>query len=264
MLNLLAQTSAATVANDALLPLLLVVPVIGAIVVSFFRKQEELARVIALGVAVAMLPLAFLLLYRVLGVEAGTTYASTFVSQFRIEQLGADQPVRFVPTLAADAMGAWMVLLTSLLMPLAIWASFGLIKERQASYHAWMLLLAAALVGAFLSRDALQFYVFFEVSLVPCFFIITGWGGPDRVKAAIKFFVYTFLGSLFMLTSILYMGSKFQTFDVVQLATFAQHNLSGREQFWVLVGLLAGLAVKVPIIPLHTWLPKAYTQAPRR
>jgi NADH-quinone oxidoreductase subunit M len=265
MFHLLAQTPIAPGSSpqEVVLPLLLLVPVIGAVVIAFLRKNDALARNVALGVSVAMLALSLVLLTRLLGTDSdATTYAGQFLLSFSPgDWFALEAPVKFAPSLAADPAAGWMVFLTGLLVPIAIWASFSYIRERQAPYFAWMLLLAAALNGAFLSRDALLFYVFFEVSLVPAFFIIGGWGGPDRRRAAIKFFVYTFLGSLFMLSSILFLGSMAHSFDMVDMAAFAQ-AMPANQRFWVLAGILAGLCVKVPLVPLHTWLPDTYTQAP--
>jgi NADH-quinone oxidoreductase subunit M len=125
-----------------------------------------------------------------------------------------------------------------------------------------MLALEAAIIGAFLSKDLLLFYFFFELTLVPSFFLIGQWGGVDRRQAATKFFVYTFAGSLFMLASILYIGFKAGSFDMAACTRHAQEVFTHGERLWVLLGLLAGLAVKVPLLPLHTWLPITYTQAP--
>jgi NADH-quinone oxidoreductase subunit M len=264
MFTTLAQVSAdASSGQNVVLPLLLAVPVVGALVVAFLRKNDSLAKHVSLGVGVVMLGLSLVLLTNVLGTEPkGDGYADQFVASFSLgDSFTLESPVKFSPGLVADSAAAWMVFLTGLLVPVAIWASFNYIKDRHAPYHAWMLLLAAALNGAFLSRDALLFYVFFEVSLVPAFFIIGGWGGPDRRRAAVKFFVYTFLGSLFMLASILYLSSQAQSFDLVTMASTAQ-KLSPDVRFWILAGFLAGLCVKVPLVPLHTWLPVTYTQAP--
>ncbi|HVE22409.1 MAG TPA: NADH-quinone oxidoreductase subunit M, partial [Acidocella sp.] len=152
--------------------------------------------------------------------------------------------------------------LTVLLMPLALLASFEAIKDRQKEYYAWMLVLMTAMNGVFLARDLLLFYIFFELTLIPMFFIIGIWGGPERRYAAGKFFLFTFGGSVFTLAAIIYMGMKFGTFDIINVTAKAQTDLSSTERWWILLGLLAGLAVKVPLFPVHTWLPLAHTEAP--
>jgi NADH-quinone oxidoreductase subunit M len=131
-----------------------------------------------------------------------------------------------------------------------------------------MLGLLVAMLGVFVARDLLLFYVFFELTLVPMFFIIGIWGGPERRYAAAKFFLFTFAGSVFTLAAAIYLGLKYQSFDIDTVIRGAQAGLNGaaaltdRERFWVLLGFLAGFAVKVPLFPVHTWLPLAHTEAP--
>jgi NADH-quinone oxidoreductase subunit M len=110
------------------------------------------------------------------------------------------QSIRFGLKLGCDSVSLWLVLLTAFLTPLAIWSSFASIREREKQYYAWMLLLLVALLGVFVARDLLLFYVFFELTLIPMFFIIGIWGGPERRYAAAKFFLFTFAGSVFTLT----------------------------------------------------------------
>lgn len=171
--------------------------------------------------------------------------------------------LRFGLMLGADAISVWLVLLTVLLMPLAIAASFSSIKEREKEYYAWMLLLLAAMNGVFVSRDLLLFYIFFELTLVPMFFIIGIWGGPERRYAAGKFFLFTFAGSVFTLAGVIYIGLMSpKGFDLNYAVTFAQQQLPPNVRFWLLMAFLAGFAVKVPLFPVHTWLPLAHTEAP--
>src|SRR5687768_16293146 len=170
--------------------------------------------------------------------------------------------------LGVDAISLLLILLTVILAPLAIAASFKSITARQKEYYAWMLVLLAAMNGVFLARDLLLFYVFFELTLIPMFFIIGIWGGPERRYAAGKFFLFTFGGSIFTLAAVIYLGMKYGTFDIIKLTALAQHGfrnlpaLSGAERWWILLGFLAGFAVKVPLFPVHTWLPLAHTEAP--
>jgi NADH-quinone oxidoreductase subunit M len=164
------------------------------------------------------------------------------------------------------------MLLTTLLAPLAIASSFESVKDRRKEYYAWMQLLLAAMIGVFISRDLLLFYAFFELTLIPMFFIIGIWGGPDRRYAAGKFFLFTFTGSVFTLAAAIYVGIKYGTFNIADLTVAASsgwHNgdtwvlpLTMSERYWIVLGLLAGFAVKVPLFPVHTWLPLAHTEAP--
>ncbi|MDP9174786.1 MAG: NADH-quinone oxidoreductase subunit M [Planctomycetota bacterium] len=177
-------------------------------------------------------------------------------ASFRLPAIGASF------SLGIDSISLWLILLTVLLMPLAVAASFESIKDRAREYYSWMLLLLAAMLGVFVARDLLLFYVFFELTLVPMFFIIGIWGGPDRRFAAAKFFLFTFTGSVFTLAGAIYLGLHAQTFDINSIVSYAQHNLSDTQRHWVLLAFLAGFAVKVPLFPVHTWLPLAHTEAP--
>src|SRR5205823_11085188 len=103
---------------------------------------------------------------------------------------------------------------------------------------------------------------FFELTLIPMFFIIGIWGGPERRYAAAKFFLFTFAGSVFTLAAVIYLGMKAGTFDIDAVTHFAQTSLSSTERFWIALGFLAGFSVKVPLFPVHTWLPLAHTEAP--
>src|SRR5213595_633265 len=130
-----------------------------------------------------------------------------------------------------------------------------------------MLLLLAAMLGCFVARDLLLFYVFFELTLIPMFFIIGIWGGPERRYAAGKFFLFTFAGSVFTLAALVYLamragGGGSVSFDIARIVNFAQTQLTSTERLWCTLGILAGLAVKVPLFPVHTWLPLAHTEAP--
>jgi NADH-quinone oxidoreductase subunit M len=118
------------------------------------------------------------------------------------------------------------------------------------------------MVGVFVARDLLLFYVFFELTLIPMFFIIGIWGGPERRYAAAKFFLFTFAGSVFTLAAVIYLGISAGTFDIATVIPWAQANLSPLVKFLLFLGLLAGFAVKVPLFPVHTWLPLAHTEAP--
>jgi NADH-quinone oxidoreductase subunit M len=165
-------------------------------------------------------------------------------------------------SLAADSISMLLVLLTVILHPLAVTASFRSIQTRSREHYAWMNLLLVGMLGVFVARDLLLFYMFFEFTLIPLFFIVGIWGGPERRAAAGKLFIYTFSASVFMLAAVIYLGNRAGSFDFATVIYHAQHGMSRVERFWVLLGLLAGLGVKTPIWPLHTWLPLAHTEAP--
>ena len=170
--------------------------------------------------------------------------------------------------MGVDSVALLLTLLTTLLMPLCIWGSFSAIKDRVKEYYVWMLGIEAAMIGVFIARDLIFFYVCFEFTLIPMYFLIAVWGSDNRARACTKFFLYTFTGSLIALAGLLFVAWQYQSayeqwsFAIGELTTFAATHLSGSEQAWVLLALLAGFAVKVPLFPLHTWLPLAHTEAP--
>lgn len=170
-------------------------------------------------------------------------------------------------SMGADAVSMLLMLLTTFLMPLCVWGSFSAIRHRVKEYYAWLVAIEAAMIGVFIARDLVFFYICFEFTLVPMYFLIAIHGGRNRAAACMKFFLYTFAGSLLTLAGLLYVAWQHEvvfghwTFDIATLSEFAP-SLSGTQQAWVLLALLAGFAVKVPLFPLHTWLPLAHTEAP--
>ena len=162
-----------------------------------------------------------------------------------------------------DGISLWLVLLTTLLMPIAVLSSWTAIQKRQLSYYVFLLILASAMIGVFVSLDLLLFYLFFEASLVPMFFLIGIWGGERRIYAAIKFFIYTAVGSLLMLVGIIALYFTYNTFDYATLLqAMAANPLAERAEFWLFLAFAFAFCIKVPLFPLHTWLPDAHTEAP--
>ncbi len=169
-------------------------------------------------------------------------------------------------SLGLDGISLFMVLLTTLLGPLSVLGSYRYITERERGYYALMLALLAGLIGCFLALDLFVFYIFFEIMLIPMYFIIGIWGGTNRLYAAIKFFVYTFFGSLLMLVAIIALVWK------VALATgelsFGYDHLlrnaaaAGDLAPWLFAAFALAFAIKVPVFPFHTWLPDAHVEAP--
>lgn len=171
-------------------------------------------------------------------------------------------------SLGLDGIAIWLVLLTTLLMPIVVLGAFQEVQTRFREFHFWILVLEAALLGVFLSRDMILFYVCFEFTLIPLYFLIGVFGHTQKLKAARIFFLYTFTGSMLSLVSLLYIVWRIAdvtgtwSFDIDWLYIHAPNALTETEQAWVLLGLLAGFGVKVPLWPLHTWLPQAHTEAP--
>ncbi|MEP6944700.1 MAG: NADH-quinone oxidoreductase subunit M, partial [Acidobacteriota bacterium] len=173
-----------------------------------------------------------------------------------------------------DGLSFWLVLLTTFIMPIAVLSSWNAVEKRKTAFYIFMLLLESAMIGVFVSLDLLVFYLFFEASLIPMFFLIGIWGGDNRIYAAVKFFVFTFFGSLLMLVAIiaLYYLYADQTglggsFDFVAILTALKN---GTLSFSVVphagtllfLAFALSFAIKVPIFPVHTWLPDAHTEAP--
>ena len=172
-------------------------------------------------------------------------------------------------SVGVDGISIWMVALTALLMPLAIWSSFTGIRERVREYYCLMLLLQIGLMGVFCATDLLLFYVFFEFTLVPLYFLIGIWGGSERRRAANKFFIFTLSGSVLMFAGIIYLGYfsyttlGYVTLNIEELTRLGQEGfLPVSVQRWLFLAFAAGFAIKVPLFPVHTWLPLAHTEAP--
>jgi NADH-quinone oxidoreductase subunit M len=241
-----------------LLTILILLPVAGALALvgySFVSsRREEHYRWIGLIVTVATFAVSLMLLRGVGGSGA----------EFRFEEnvswvgsIGARYHV------AADGISLWLVLLTTLLMPISVLSSWTSVRKRQLSYYVFLLILESAMIGVFVSLDLLLFYLFFEASLIPMFFLIGIWGGERRVYAAVKFFIYTAVGSLLMLVGILTLYFTYRTFDYPALLQALTANPLGTgAETLLFVAFALAFCIKVPLFPFHTWLPDAHTEAP--
>lgn len=161
--------------------------------------------------------------------------------------------------LGVDGISMWFVVLTAFITVIVVIAAWEVITERVAEYMASFLILSGVMVGVFCALDGMLFYVFFEATLIPMYIIIGVWGGPNRVYAAFKFFLYTLLGSLLTLVALLYLYSKTGTFEILE---WHQAKLSMNEQIALFIAFFMAFAVKVPMWPVHTWLPDAHVEAP--
>jgi NADH-quinone oxidoreductase subunit M len=233
-----------------LLSLLIWLPIAGSIVVLALRSRPEVARWVSLAFALATF-LASLPLWT--GFDTSGPLLQFVESHAWIAALNANY------ALGVDGISVALIVLTTLAHVLVIIGSWGQIKERVALYMASMLAMEGVLVGVFATTDALLFYVFFEAMLIPMFLIIGAWGGPRRIYATLKFFIYTFFGSIFMLIALIYLHLKTGEFS---LAAFAAAPLNATEQAWLFFAFVAGFAIKVPMWPVHTWLPDAHVEAP--
>jgi NADH-quinone oxidoreductase subunit M len=244
--------------SDALpiLTLLVVVPAVGAAVVACLpRDNEQTVKLVGITFAVAELALAVALLFDFRSGVGDFQFVSQHVW---IRSFGISWK------LGVDGISLFLVALSALLFPLAI---IGPTVHRDVKgYVAWMLLLEAGCIGVFLALDLFLFFLFWELVLVPMYFLIGGWGYDRRIYAALKFFLYTMVGSALMLVGILALvflherATGHLTFDLVTLAN--EQTLASSTARWLFLAFAASFAIKVPIFPLHTWLPDAHTEAP--
>jgi len=162
--------------------------------------------------------------------------------------------------LAADGLSILLVLLTTFLTPISILSTWTAVEERVKDFMLFFLLLEVGMTGVFVAQDLFLFYIFWEFTLIPMYFLIGIWGGPNRLYAAVKFFLYTMAGSILMLLAILWLGVNGGTFSVPDLV--AQGNIPADIQMWLFIAFAAAFAIKVPMWPLHSWLPDAHVEAP--
>jgi NADH-quinone oxidoreductase subunit M len=174
-----------------------------------------------------------------------------------VEKIGIGGGVSWA--LGIDGIALLLIVLTAFLMPICIGASWRSIEKRVPEYMAAFMLMEALMLGAFAAQDLFLFYIFFEGGLIPMYLIIGIWGGVERIKASYKFFLYTFFGSVLMLVAMIYMVSVAHTTSIPALMAF---NFRPEAQTWLFLAFFASFAVKLPMWPVHTWLPDAHVQAP--
>lgn len=237
--------------NAHILTALIALPILGAVAVVCmpYRRRLEI-RIVSLSIAAITLLLA---------VKLALSFTGSGDFEFQ-------QAYPWIPALGisyrvgVDGVSLLMILLTAILTPLAIGSSWTEVSRRVKEFHALVLVLEAALIGTFAALDAFLFYVFWEVVLIPMYFIIGIWGSGNRIRSAIKFVIFTSLGSLIMLVGILYYShAAGGTFDIID---WLAHPLAPKVQLWLFAAFAFAFAIKIPIVPLHTWLPDAHTDAP--
>jgi NADH-quinone oxidoreductase subunit M len=236
-----------------LISIVLFFPLVGAVIVAFMKRDDvELIKRFTLvwTIITFVLSLGF-----VLGFQYNNPGFQFYESHPWIPQLGIGYEV------GLDGISLLLIILTTGLMPLAVLSSFKAITDRVKEYYIFMLLLETGMLGVFFSLDLFLFYVFWEVTLVPMYFLIGIWGGKRRVYAAVKFFLYTMAGSLLMLLAILYLGIHGGTFSLPAL--LADNSwLAGAPQMLLFLFFGIAFAIKVPMWPFHSWLPDAHVEAP--
>ena len=239
--------------SEHLLSLLIWFPVVGGVLVlaTGGDRRAMTARWLALGISVATFIFSIPLWTGFNRSTADMQFVerSTWIERFNIEYF-----------LGVDGISVPLVLLTTILTIVVVAAGWKVIQSRVAQYFAAFLIMEGLMIGVFCALDGILFYLFWEAMLIPMFLIIGVWGGPNRVYAAIKFFLYTLLGSLLMLVALLYLyQASGGSFD---LLAFHHLPLTGWVQTFVFLAFFAAFAVKIPMVPVHTWLPDAHVEAP--
>lgn len=243
------------------LSLLTFLPTLFALVI-WVLPNNKLIRPVALGLSLVEFAFSLILLTQF---DSGTANLQ-FVEQFQWVELAGIQYF-----LGVDGISIWLVMLTTFLLPITVLGSWTCIKEKSKGFHVSLFVLTTTIIGTFLAFDAILFYTFFEASLIPMYFMIGIWGGKNRIYASIKFFIYTMLGSVFLLLSIIalmfmaeaqlgVMSSSLLDFYKLEIPFVAGEFLTA--QTLLFFGFALAFAIKVPLFPFHTWLPDAHVEAP--
>jgi NADH-quinone oxidoreductase subunit M len=242
--------------NAWLLPLLTFFPLAGALIILFFKPEQKNA-IRWTAVITSLIALAISIWVLILfdpsnpGLQLNTNIPWIEVAGFNITfQMGV------------DGVSILLILLTTLLTVISIVASWEPIKEGVKAYMVFFLMLESGMLGVFLSLDLFLFYIFWEFSLVPMYFLIGVYGGARRMYAAIKFFLYTMAGSILMLLAILWLGIAGKSFSLTVLMRDVSASIPFNVQIWLFLAFALAFAIKVPMWPLHSWLPDAHTEAP--
>lgn len=243
--------------NAHLLTITILLPLVGLVVLTLAGRNDDLSRGIALTTALATFIVSLIVLGR---------FDSAVGTFQMVEHAVWVKGIGLSYLVGVDGISIWMVLLTTFLFPVAILASWKIQKDVRL-YVGAMLALETAVLGSFLSLDLLLFFLFFEAILVPMYLLIGGWGGQRRIYAAVKFFLFTMAGSAFLLVAAVFLYAQAAhalghgTFDLRALTDVA-NGLPAATSRWLFLAFFVAFAVKVPVFPLHTWLPDAHTEAP--
>ncbi len=269
-----------------LLAITIFLPILGSVALALIPDRDgRTSRRVAMAVALATLACSVVLLLAFRPSVEGPQFsaADKATGHYGLSWVGHDPETRSGPDIRVafglDGLSLWLFVLTSLLMITAICSSWESVKERVAAHYGFLLALQTGLLGLFASLDIVLFYIFFEFTLIPLFFLIGIWGGPQRRRASVTFFLYTLAGSLLTLLGVIALVVVHYQFSVDKTLTFSIPELTqglaaldwkpwrevgswGSPQVLIFLLLLAGFAIKVPMFPVHTWLPLAHVEAP--
>jgi len=235
---------------DNILSLLIWVPILSGLTLLFFNKKSYFIDAFNIIINSLVFALSVFLLLNF----------DTRSSNFQFVEI-----LKWIPSLninyylGVDGISTLLILLNTIIFLIVAFYNSTLNLKKRNQYYASFLIASGLTIGVFSALDAMLFYIFFEALLIPMFIIIGVWGGPNRIYAAIKFFIYTFLGSVLLLISFLYINSSISSFSVL---SFYEASFSLLEQKWLFVAMAIAFAVKIPMFPFHTWLPDAHVQAP--
>lgn len=234
-----------------ILSTLIWLPILGGLLVLFAGRNNE---TFAKWTSLITVALTF-----IVSLQLWTGYDNTTASMQFVENVAWVPMFNIHYHLGVDGLSMPLVLLTTFTQVLVIVSAWDIIKDRVEQYMGAFLIMGGIMVGVFAALDSILFYIFWEALLIPMFIVIGKWGGPRRVYATLKFFLYTFLGSVFMLVSFLYMYYQSGSFSILE---FHGMQLGMTAQILIFLAFLAAFAVKIPMFPVHTWLPDAHVEAP--
>ena len=249
--------------NDHLLSLMTFFPLVGMLIILFLpREADRLIKTVTLVVTIIVFFISLPLAFDDVFVTSSAMHYTEFANWISVGDY-----FQMNYNVGIDGISLWLVMLTTFIMPIAILSTWHAIDKNTKGFMALALLLETGMLGAFISLDLFLFYVFWELMLVPMYFMIGIWGGKNRIYAAVKFFIFTAVGSLLMLVAIIYVyyysvqaGVPFENgFSVVH---FAEMDIPAHLQTWLFAAFAFSFAIKVPMFPVHTWLPDAHTEAP--
>ncbi len=249
--------------TDHLLSLMTFFPLVGMLVVLFLPKEADrliksVTLIFTIIIFLISLPLGF-----------NDAFIGSSAMQYTefAEWISIGKYFQMNYHVGIDGISLWLVLLTTFIMPITVLSTWHAVERNTKGFMALLLLLETGMLGAFISLDLFLFYIFWELMLIPMYFLIGIWGGKNRIYAAIKFFLFTALGSLLMLVAIIYVyyfsvqaGVPFE--NGFSIAHFAQLDIPAHLQAWLFAAFAFSFAIKVPMFPVHTWLPDAHTEAP--